>query len=323
MFYPNAKTQRCNDVHAISISLSLFRGVMLACTRISRHGAMWSLVEALRACPSFRPGIAYVLGEALYLAPSTRSAAGRTMRSCRGGRFASARFPGASQPDAHAAPLPVSTSSTETATAAATGFVPLPAGASEPTGKELADLVNEFIAAAAAAATTDGAAATTDAAAGTGAGTSPSLLHGVPVVFQGNGDSLSAVDTVLSTVDLVASSRSQRGLASVPFRLNTLGLCDASTTERLLASSAFHVGHGIAQTSVFLPSANPTKYAEMLQPHGDFGCDDVCRFISAVAAAGHEVEVTAVDRPDVDIDELELLAHELGASSFRTRSWVG
>ena len=42
-----------------------------------------------------------------------------------------------------------------------------------------------------------------------------------------------------------------------------------------------------------------------------------------VAQAGVAVEVTAVDRPDVDVARVEALAMALGAKTFRTRSWVG
>ena len=44
-------------------------------------------LATLQSLYSFRPGIAYVL-DALYLAPTARSPARRTMRSCRGAAFA-------------------------------------------------------------------------------------------------------------------------------------------------------------------------------------------------------------------------------------------
>ena len=57
----------------------------------------------LQSLYSFRPGIAYVL-DALYLAPTARSPARRTMRSCRGAAFATK--------DAGLAPLPASRAAT-------------------------------------------------------------------------------------------------------------------------------------------------------------------------------------------------------------------
>ena len=79
----------------------------------------------------------------------------------------------------------------------------------------------------------------------------------------------------------------------------------------------------IASTSVFLPAVDPTKYVELLQPCHGRGLEDVCSFISRVAATGVDVEVTAVDRPDVDVAAIEALAMKLGAALFRTRSFVG
>lgn len=64
------------------------------------------------------------------------------------------------------------------------------------------------------------------------------------------------------------------------------------------------------------------RYAELLRPCEGRGFEDACAFVRRAAQAV-EVEVTAVDRPDVDVAEVEALARSLGATSFRTRSWVG
>ena len=87
-------------------------------------------LATLQSLYSFRPGIAYVL-DALYLAPTARSPAQRTMRSCRGAAFATK--------DAGLAPLPASRAATTTPsgtrvtrTARDSGFEPLPQGAAEP-----------------------------------------------------------------------------------------------------------------------------------------------------------------------------------------------
>ena len=165
-------------------------------------------VERLRALRAYRPGIAYVLSNALYLQPTATSPASRTMRSVRGhffddptdGTYATldpTRFSSRS-----VAPLPSSRESRQASSAEATGFQPLPDGQAEPTAAELAALVVEFFAG--------------DDANG-------------KVVFQGNGDPLEAADTVMDTVCRVAQERD-----GVDFRLNTLGLCDSATVDRLL-----------------------------------------------------------------------------------------
>lgn len=257
------------------------------------------LVEKLRALGTYRPGIAYVLSNALYLQPTANSPAARTMRSVRGhyfehpknGTYANLdpkRFASRS-----VAPLPSSRESRLPSSAEATGFQPLPDGQAEPTAAELAALVVEFFVAAA------------DDANG-------------KVVFQGNGDPLEAADTVIDTVRRVAQERD-----GVDFRLNTLGLCDSATVDRLLSSTAFAGGSRISAVSVFLPAAESSMYAQLLRPCDGRGFEQVCEFVQRSAAAGIDVEVTAVDRPDVDVHEVEALALRLGASSFRRRSWVG
>ena len=76
----------------------------LAAKRAASSTQMVSLAT-LQSLYSFRPGIAYVL-DALYLAPTARSPARRTMRSCRGAAFATK--------DAGLAPLPASRAATTT-----------------------------------------------------------------------------------------------------------------------------------------------------------------------------------------------------------------
>ena len=255
------------------------------------------LLETLRSLGSYRPGIAYIISNTLYLAPSACSPAARTMRSCRGatfedpqdGSFATldpSRFSSRS-----IAPLPASRVSQQTETADNTGFQPLAPGDAEPTAAELASLVDEFFSA-------------------TGANGE--------VVFQGNGDPLEAAAVVIDTVGLVAERRD-----CISFRLNTLGLCDASTVDMLLSSPVFSGSSRISGISVFLPAADKATYTELLRPCVGRGFDDVCAFVRRSAHASVDVEVTAVDRPDVDVGKVEALAMSLGAKSFRTRSWVG
>ena len=176
--------------------------------------------------------------------------------------------------------------------ASETGFVPLPEGSPEPTGEELATLVSDFCDAMGASTT---------------------------VVFQGNGDPLAAADTVLETVRLVAAAGK-----GVRFRLNTLGLTTRETADALFSSDAFGAGSTRIDTlSVFFPAADPVTYAKLLQPKRG-GFDDVCDFVRQASAAGVEnIECTAVDRPDVAIGDVEVLARRLGATQFRTRSFLG
>jgi hypothetical protein len=74
--------------------------------------------------------------------------------------------------------------------------------------------------------------------------------------------------------------------------------------------------------SVFLPAADAETYDELLEPREPGAFDDACAFIKR-ASMVVDVEVTAVDRPDVDVAQVEALAKSLGAAQFRTRSWLG
>jgi len=283
---------------------------------------MPQLLRILRSLPSYRPGIAYVLDRVLYLSPTVHSPAANTMRSCCGPRFAS-RESGL---------IPMS--SDTITTAESSGFEPLLSMKEndddnnndaqddvDPTAEELATLVDDFYAALAAAETEQKKEEHSFGSMGE---------KSVGVVFQGNGDPLAAVGVVVDTVRLVAQRRN-----GIAFRLNTLGLCAPNDLDLLLSSTdivARRSDHNdsddqrretrIATVSVFLPAANPTQYAALLQPKGHFGFSDVCSFVVRLAEANVNVECTTVARPDIKVAEVEALAMSLGATSFRTRQWI-
>mmetsp|Transcript_48532 Transcript_48532/g.49327 ORF Transcript_48532/g.49327 Transcript_48532/m.49327 type:complete len:284 (+) Transcript_48532:42-893(+) len=282
---------------------------------------MPQLLRLLRSLPSYRPGIAYVLDRVLYLSPTVHSPAANTMRSCCGPRFAS-RESGL---------IPMS--SDTITTAESSGFEPLlpvkendennddAQDDNDPTAEELATLVDDFYAALAAAETEKKKEEHSFGSMGEKSG---------GVVFQGNGDPLAAVGVVVDTVRLVAERRN-----GIAFRLNTLGLCAPNDLDFLLSSTDIVARRSddndsddqrretrIATVSVFLPAANPTQYAALLQPKGQFGFSDVCSFVVRLAEAGVNVECTTVARPDIKVAEVEALAMSLGATSFRTRKWI-
>ena len=256
-----------------------------------------SMLQTLRSLPSYRPGIAYVI-DTLYLAPSVRSHAANSMRSCRGPGFV----------DPLALPKSRDNSSQQLLLASSeSGFEALPPGAPAPTAEELACLVDEFYAAKSAGDL--GSMGENDSG----------------VVFQGDGDPLLTTDIVLKTVQLVAEKRN-----ALCFRLNTLGLCDESDINLLLESDVVErIDQGdrrrdtrISCISVFLPASSSAKYDELLAPSSGRGFRDVCGFVARLAEAGVNVECTAVARPDVNVPEIERLVLGLGARSFRTRSWI-
>ena len=128
------------------------------------------------------------------------------------------------------------------------------------------------------------------------------------VVIQGEGDPLAAQDVVCETLRLAQGSGAQ-------FRLNTLGV---GATDAVVEALKL-----VDTVSIFLPAADATKYDELLQPRDSGAFEDACAFVRRAAASGAHVEVTAVDRPDVDVAAVEALATSVGAAQFRTRSWLG
>ena len=133
----------------------------------------------------------------------------------------------------------------------------MPAGAKEPSGAELNDLVRDWV----------------------------DKTGAQSVVIQGEGDPLAAQDVVVETLRLAQGSGAQ-------FRLNTLGV---GATDAIFDALAL-----VETVSVFLPAAEASKYDELLQPREPGAFEDACTFVRRASAVSN-VEVTAVDRPDVDV----------------------
>ena len=77
-------------------------------------------------------------------------------------------------------------------------------------------------------------------------------------------------------------------------------------------------------------TADREQYHALMQPEMlrltpgfslQLGHKEVCGFVTACVTAGLDAECTAVGSPDVDMDATRALAQELGAGSFRGRSW--
>ena len=170
----------------------------------------------LRQCPSFRPGVAYVLRNALYLQPCARNVAATSLLASRGPGFA----------------LP-----------ADCGFERLEPDA-EPSAAELAALVDEVY--AASTASSAGAMGESDAG----------------VTFAGDGEPLLALETLISTVELLQVRRN-----GLPMRLVTSGLFGSEVAERLLGSGALAVGDADARRETRIASVSVAQHGQIgLQP---------------------------------------------------------
>ena len=102
-------------------------------------------------------------------------------------------------------------------------------------------------------------------------------------------------------------------------RVTTNGLVHSSQVSQLKES-------GVQALSVALMTANAHQYMQLMEPlvADSSLCAHtvVCNFIRKAVSCELDVEVTGVDRPDVDKEALENLARELGvASSVRWRAY--
>ena len=141
------------------------------------------------------------------------------------------------------------------------------------------------------------------------------------VVFAGAGEPLLRLRVLEAAASLI------RERHAVRLRINTNGLVPASgapdTATRLKEA-------GISSASVALMTADREQYHALMQPEMlrltpgfslQLGHKEVRGFVTACVTTGLNVECTAVGSPDVDMDATRALAQELGAGSFRGRSW--
>ena len=134
------------------------------------------------------------------------------------------------------------------------------------------------------------------------------------VSFAGRGEPLLRLETLCDTVRRVHARR-----PGVSFRVNTNGLFDSSLATVL--SSA-----GVKKATVALASADEAQYAELMQPicqpgEQPRGLRDVLAFISRLNECGVAVEVGIVAHPAVDVEATRRLAHTVGATDVRVRTY--
>lgn len=136
------------------------------------------------------------------------------------------------------------------------------------------------------------------------------------IVISGEGEPTLRIQTLLDLISLLKSNFSDTKL-----RLTTNGLVSEKDSESILNS-------GIDVISVALMTSDPHQYNEILCPmieHGSASSsahEIVCNFIRlALQSRNVNVELTAVERPDVDKKATEELARTLGAEKIRWRTY--
>jgi hypothetical protein len=148
------------------------------------------------------------------------------------------------------------------------------------------------------------------------------------IVIGGEGEPTLRLDDLVELVEKLKASTSESAssasssLLIPPIRLTSNGLvADADTVVQTLVRS------GITSVSVALMTADADQYDSLMSPvlllvndtenekGGGAAHGRVCRFIQQAVQAGLEVEITGVDRTDVDKETTEALARSLKVSS--------
>lgn len=139
------------------------------------------------------------------------------------------------------------------------------------------------------------------------------------IAFAGEGEPTLRLGSLLTV-----ARRIHNTYPTVPLRLVTNGLIpknDRSNVPERLADV------GVTQISVALMTHQPALFDELMRPLNEDGEPvtlahaRVCNFIQSGATLGLRVEATGVDRPGVDKEKTEALAKQLGAQSFRWRTY--
>lgn len=147
------------------------------------------------------------------------------------------------------------------------------------------------------------------------------------IVISGEGEPTMRLDDLLVLAKMLTSSSSSP-INLPPVRLTTNGLAPSDDTAKMLKNS------GVSQVSVALMTSDKDQYVELMNPQvssssttttvNDMGHSIVCNFIQQSIKVGLDVEVTAVDRDEIDKSKVESLARSLGVSkAVRWRPYFG
>jgi MoaA/NifB/PqqE/SkfB family radical SAM enzyme len=139
------------------------------------------------------------------------------------------------------------------------------------------------------------------------------------IVFAGEGEPTLRLDDMIR---MAINMRALEATRNVPMRLVTNGLCDEKNAVLELKDA------GITSLSVALMTSSSAQYDDLMQPviPDDLLENDVCahqmvcNFIKRAVESGLDVEVTGVERSDVDKIAAQRLSSDLGVvRSFRWR----
>ena len=156
------------------------------------------------------------------------------------------------------------------------------------------------------------------------------------IVFGGEGEPTLRLPAITSLSHSIRSMTTPPNGHQIPIRVLTNGLLqllpdfkDIYIPDILLQLKQ----SGVTHFTVTLPTASPSQYIQFMDPilplHPMINeettvhvLQHVCSFIQESIQVGIQVEVTGVDRPDVDKQRVEDLAYQWGVTTpFRWRSY--
>lgn len=129
------------------------------------------------------------------------------------------------------------------------------------------------------------------------------------IVFAGIGEPLLRLGDVLEATALIKEARH-----GVPIRINTTGtgISNAEKTVQHMLEA------GIDTASVFIPSAIPKQYEQIM--NAKFSVP--CTFLSMCSDAGLATRVVTVSNSNVDVKAIRMLSEALGAVEFEVKDYV-
>lgn len=130
------------------------------------------------------------------------------------------------------------------------------------------------------------------------------------VVFCGSGDPLARPRHLMRSLRYLTEH--QNKFAHVKeTRLDTNGLV---MSENAASMANFLKEAGLNKAVVELQTADAKQYEELVRPRHGLTHSDACTFVTELVNAGVATEISAVDKPGVDLAAVEALATELGAT---------
>lgn len=139
------------------------------------------------------------------------------------------------------------------------------------------------------------------------------------LVLAGEGEPLLRMEDLFTLVTKIHSSSSSKSTAIPPIRLTTNGIVKSPDIVSQKLKS-----RGVSSVSVALMTDDSRQYNDLMKPAIPDAHSRVCRFLEEALKAGLEVEVTGVDRFEVDKTATEQLARSIGISSpIRWRKYFG